>query len=66
MTKDEFEEALSKFADKLMLDERYEKVKSKSNEAYAELVKKWGRRAANTVLIVGALAVAFFLGTQFG
>jgi len=64
MTKDEFQSAVQEAVDKALAKAgpQYDEAKEKSKEAYAKLVALWGRRIANTVLIGGALAVAFFAG----
>lgn len=68
MTKDELDAIIQESIDKAVaqLGPKYEQAKAKSNEAYAELVAKWGRWAANSILIGGALAAAFFAGKFFG
>ena len=67
MTEEEIKKQIQEAADLAAVKVRtaYEKAKAESDNKYNELVTKWGRRAANTVLIGGALAVAFFLGKIF-
>ena len=67
MTEEEIKKQIQEAADLAAIKVRtaYEKAKVESDQKYNELVAKWGRRAVNTVLIGGALAVAFFLGKIF-
>ena len=64
MTKDELDAIIKESVDRAVkeLGPKYEEAKTKSKEKYNELVALWGRRAVNTVLILGALAVAYFAG----
>lgn len=67
MTDDELKALVERVGAKLseQAKEQYERSKSESKEKYNALVAKWGRRAVNTVLVLGSLGAAFGAGYLF-